>query len=129
MKQPLASALAAQEVSGLDYDSRRIAPGYLFFAFSGTRADGHAFAASAMERGAIAVVSQEAPGESGAFNEFADRWIQVEHGRHALALASRNFYSKPDERIGAHRHHRNQRQNHDRLLIDSILRAAGHLRR
>ncbi len=40
LKQPLAPALAAQEASGLDYDSRRVEPGYLFFAFPGARADG-----------------------------------------------------------------------------------------
>ncbi len=126
LKQPLAPALAMQEASGLDYDSRRIAPGYLFFAFSGTRADGHAFAAGALERGAIAVVSEETPGESGALNKFADRWIQVEHGRHALALASRNFYRKPDERIGLTGITGTNGKTTTGFLIDSVLRAAGH---
>ena len=32
--------------------------------------------------------------------ELAARWIEVEHGRQALALAARNFYGKPDERLG-----------------------------
>ena len=95
LKHPLTPALAAQEVSGIDYDSRRIEPGFLFFAFSGARADGRAFAPGALERGALAVA-----GESEAPAELADRWIQVEHGRQALALASRNFYRKPDERLG-----------------------------
>ena len=45
LKQPLAPELARQEVSGLDYDSRRVEPGFLFFAFPGARADGRAFAA------------------------------------------------------------------------------------
>ena len=36
LKQPLTPTLAAQEARGLDYDSRRIAPGYLFFAFPGS---------------------------------------------------------------------------------------------
>ena len=31
---------------GLDYDSRRVQPGYLFFAFPGSRADGRAVRAA-----------------------------------------------------------------------------------
>jgi UDP-N-acetylmuramoyl-L-alanyl-D-glutamate--2,6-diaminopimelate ligase len=121
LKHPLAPALAAKEVSGLDYDSRRIEPGFLFFAFSGARVDGRSFAASALERGALAVA-----GESEASAEFTDRWIQVDHGRQALALASRNFYSKPDERLGLTGITGTNGKTTTGFLIDSVLRAAGH---
>src|SRR5579884_3043681 len=94
LKQALAPALAALEVRGLDYDSRRIEPGFLFFAFPGAKTDGRVFAAGALERGAIAVAS-----ESEAPPGFEERWIPLVHGRRALALASRNFYDKPDERL------------------------------
>ena len=70
--------------------------GFLFFAFPGSRADGRQFAEDALARGAVAVAS-----ESGRPPErWAARWIQVEHGRQALALAARNYYGKPDERLG-----------------------------
>jgi UDP-N-acetylmuramoyl-L-alanyl-D-glutamate--2,6-diaminopimelate ligase len=121
LKQPLAPALAAEAVSGLDYDSRRIEPGFLFFAFPGTRADGRAFAANAVERGAVAVA-----GESETPAEFANRWIQLEHGRQALALASRNFYGKPDERLGLTGITGTNGKTTTGFLIDSVLRAAGH---
>ena len=65
-------------------------PGYLFFAFPGAHADGRQFAQDALARGAVAVAS-----ESAAPEDLAARWIQVDHGRQALALASRNFYGKP----------------------------------
>lgn len=121
LKQPLAPELAAKEVSGLDYDSRHVEPGFLFFAFCGALLDGRAFAPSALERGALAVA-----GESEAPAEFADRWIQVEHGRQALALASRNFYQKPDERLGLTGITGTNGKTTTGFLIDSVLRAAGH---
>src|SRR5579871_5391014 len=94
LRTELPPPLAQMPVSGLDYDSRRVAPGYLFFAFPGSRVDGREFAAQAMAKGAVAVVT-EMPERAG----FSSPWIAVEHGRHALAIASKNFYGKLDERI------------------------------
>ena len=44
------------EISSLAYDSRTVAPGALFFCVSGLRSDGHAHAATAIERGAVGLV-------------------------------------------------------------------------
>ena len=52
---------------------------------------------------------------SGPPDALAAPWIQVEHGRQALALAARNFYGKPDERLGLTGHHGDQRQDHHRV--------------
>jgi UDP-N-acetylmuramoyl-L-alanyl-D-glutamate--2,6-diaminopimelate ligase len=120
LKQPLAPQLAEVEVAGLDYDSRRIGEDYLFFAFPGAREDGRRFAAGAVERGALGVVS-----ESAAPQDLPAPWIQVEHGRQALALASRNFYGKPDERIGLTGITGTNGKTTTGFLIDSVLRAAG----
>ena len=54
LKSEIPPSLAQTEVNGLDYDSRRVQPGFLFFAFPGARADGRAFANSAREKGAVA---------------------------------------------------------------------------
>ncbi|MDR2313012.1 MAG: UDP-N-acetylmuramyl-tripeptide synthetase [Spirochaetaceae bacterium] len=45
-------------VSGLEYDSRRIKPGDLYFALPGLHTDGHGFIAGALEKGAVAVIHQ-----------------------------------------------------------------------
>jgi UDP-N-acetylmuramoyl-L-alanyl-D-glutamate--2,6-diaminopimelate ligase len=120
LKQPLAPQLDDTEAAGLDYDSRRIEKDFLFFAFAGARADGREFANDALARGAVAVA-----GESDAPEDLRPRWIQLEHGRQALALASRNFYGKPDERLGLTGITGTNGKTTTGFLIDSVLRAAG----
>jgi UDP-N-acetylmuramoyl-L-alanyl-D-glutamate--2,6-diaminopimelate ligase len=121
LKQPMSPELAGAQVSGLAYDSRRVNPGDLFFAFTGSRADGRQFAQDALARGAVAVAA-----ESPAPEDLAARWLQVEHGRQALAVAARNFYGKPDERLGLTGITGTNGKTTTAYLIDSILRAAGH---
>jgi UDP-N-acetylmuramoyl-L-alanyl-D-glutamate--2,6-diaminopimelate ligase len=50
---------AALEISGITADSRCVAPGYLFAALPGSRADGRTFIAEAVSRGAAAVLAPE----------------------------------------------------------------------
>ena len=72
------------EVNGLAYDSRKVeAQDILFFAFAGAKADGAQFANAAVANGAIAVVSDRPRPP-----DFSRPWIQVVHGRQALATAS-----------------------------------------
>jgi UDP-N-acetylmuramoyl-L-alanyl-D-glutamate--2,6-diaminopimelate ligase len=117
LKSEIPAELEEAQVNGLDYDSRRVGPGFLFFAFSGAKADGRAFAAAAIARGAMAIVS-ELPSPV----EFSGQWIQVEHGRCALALAARNFYGQSVEITGITG---TNGKTTEGFLIDSILRAAG----
>jgi UDP-N-acetylmuramoyl-L-alanyl-D-glutamate--2,6-diaminopimelate ligase len=120
LQSVLPPALAQTPIQGLDYDSRRVAPGFLFFAFPGSRADGREFAGQAAANGAIAIVS-----ESAAPQETPVPWIQVEHGRHALAVASKNFYGGIDERIPLVGITGTNGKTTTSYLVDSILRAAG----
>jgi UDP-N-acetylmuramoyl-L-alanyl-D-glutamate--2,6-diaminopimelate ligase len=117
LKSELPTQLAQKEISGLDYDSRRVQAGFLFFAFPGAKADGRVFANSALEKGAAAVVS-----ELSAPHDFEGPWIQVEHGRHALALASRNFYHQNVTLTGITGTNGKTTTGY---LIDSVLRASG----
>jgi UDP-N-acetylmuramoyl-L-alanyl-D-glutamate--2,6-diaminopimelate ligase len=118
----MAPELAAVDVGGLAYDSRRVQPGDLFFAFPGSRADGRQFAQDALARGAVAVAAESDPPP-----ELAARWIQVAHGRQALAVAARNFYGKPDEHLGLTGISGTNGKTTTAYLIDSVLRAAGHI--
>jgi UDP-N-acetylmuramyl tripeptide synthase len=49
-----------REIAGISYDSRRVAPGNLFVAIKGDQFDGHAFVEQAIDKGAIAVVCEDA---------------------------------------------------------------------
>lgn len=122
---PLRSALlpsaGALEVSGLDYDSRRIKPGFLFFAFAGAKADGRSFAARALEAGAVAVVS-ELPAPEG----FEGVWIQVEHGRAALSATSRRFYHAPDQSVDLIGVTGTNGKTTSVYCVDAMLRHLGH---
>jgi UDP-N-acetylmuramoyl-L-alanyl-D-glutamate--2,6-diaminopimelate ligase len=121
LAQPLSPELARIEITGLEYDSRRVANGFLFFAFPGAKADGRQFAADALAHGAAAVVAEtEAPAE------LARRWIRVKHGRETLSLAARNFYGKPDERLRITGITGTNGKTTTSYLLDSILRTAGH---
>jgi UDP-N-acetylmuramoyl-L-alanyl-D-glutamate--2,6-diaminopimelate ligase len=120
LRSQLPAGLSGAEVRGMDYDSRRVEPEFLFFAFPGARVDGREFAAQAMEKGALAVLSErEAPAG------FAAPWIQVEHGRQALALAAKTFYGNLDERLQLTGITGTNGKTTTSYLIDSILRAAG----
>jgi UDP-N-acetylmuramoyl-L-alanyl-D-glutamate--2,6-diaminopimelate ligase len=119
LKADLPRDLAVFAVKGIEYDSRRVGEGYLFFAFEGQHADGRRFAADAIRRGAVAVVSQSARPA-----EFSGAWIEVEHGRRALALAARNFYGKPDERVAVTGITGTNGKTTTGFLVDAVLRAA-----
>ncbi len=120
LSEPLPPELAQTAVTGLAYDSRRVTPGVLFFAFPGSKADGRQFATDALARGAVAIAS-----ESPAPTDLAARWIQVDHGRKALATAARNFFGRPDERLGLTGITGTNGKTTTAYLIDSVLRAAG----
>src|SRR5690606_9842706 len=77
------------DITGLSSDSRRVAPGHLFFALPGVKADGAAFIADAINRGAVGVVAKQG-------TVTADVGVpvtEVDDPRRALALASARFYT------------------------------------
>ncbi len=112
--------VAGLPVMDLEYDSRRVQPGALFFAFQGQRADGRAFAQEAMNRGAVAVVSELPPPEG-----VNAPWIRVGHARQALALAARRLYAAPDERLVVTGITGTNGKTTVAWLVDSILKTAG----
>jgi UDP-N-acetylmuramoyl-L-alanyl-D-glutamate--2,6-diaminopimelate ligase len=120
LKSTIPPSLAQTTILGLEYDSRRVQPDYAFFAFPGAKADGRAFAAQAAEKGAVVTVS-ELPSPEG----WTGPWIQVGHGRHALALAARTFYGNPDEKLALIGITGTNGKTTTAFLIDSVLRAAG----
>jgi UDP-N-acetylmuramoyl-L-alanyl-D-glutamate--2,6-diaminopimelate ligase len=52
------AAELTQDVNGVTADSRKVAPGFAFFAVPGSTADGLAYAEEAIARGAVAVIAE-----------------------------------------------------------------------
>jgi UDP-N-acetylmuramoyl-L-alanyl-D-glutamate--2,6-diaminopimelate ligase len=72
-------------------DSREVEPGTVFFALPGVKADGHAFAAEAARRGAVAVVA-ERPVECA-----PALLLLAPSARRAMAVAAANLYGRPGD--------------------------------
>ncbi len=47
------------EISGITVDSREVKPGYAFICIKGAKSDGHKFAKSAVDSGAVVVIAEE----------------------------------------------------------------------
>ena len=87
---------AAAEVTGLAVDSRVVKVGDLFFALSGTKADGARFIDAAIAAGAVAVAGDHPPA-SGCRVPF----VVTSNPRRALALAAARFFPKQPSTIAA----------------------------
>lgn len=84
------------EIADVVYDSRKAAPATAFVALKGYAADGHKFAASAVEKGAAALVISDGLD----FDVPADvAVVRVEDTRYALALMSAALFGYPAEEL------------------------------
>ena len=81
-------------VTAVTYDSRQAGPGAVFVALRGVNADGASFARDALNRGAVAVVS-----EVSAPSGVTQPWIQVPDARLSLAALSATLYEHPSEEL------------------------------
>jgi len=109
------------EISGVEYDSRRVKPGDCFVAMRGETTDGNRYIDAAIANGTAAVVTdsaQEKPRPGVA-------WAQVPHGRRALARISANFYRRPAEKLRITGITGTNGKTTTSFLIESILHAAG----
>ncbi|MDR1143931.1 MAG: UDP-N-acetylmuramyl-tripeptide synthetase, partial [Spirochaetaceae bacterium] len=85
-------------ITGLEYDSRRVKPGDLYFALPGLHADGHAFIADALSRGAAAVIHQ-APLPVQPEKTAGPVFIRVADSRFAMSPVAAAFYGFPAEKL------------------------------
>ena len=109
-------------VSGIAANSKDVRPGDVFFCVPGFVADGHDFAADAVKRGAVALVtSRDVRG--------LDDTVQVcvADSRVALAAASVRFFGAPSEHLDVIGVTGTNGKTTTVHLIDSIMRAAGHV--
>ncbi|MBO7312908.1 MAG: UDP-N-acetylmuramoyl-L-alanyl-D-glutamate--2,6-diaminopimelate ligase, partial [Alistipes sp.] len=83
------------EITGLEYDSRRVGENSCFFAVVGGANDGHNYIESAIEQGARAIVCQRLPR-----NRKEDvAYVLVEDSNIAMATMAAAFYDYPSEEL------------------------------
>lgn len=88
------------DVTGIEYDSRRVVPGALFVAMQGGTTDGNRYIASAIDRGASAVVTDSAMTFQGAAVKYPQIVLaEVAHGRSALAGIAANYFRHPEKTL------------------------------
>ena len=81
------------EIDGLDYDSRSVKHGSLFFCVPGFETDGHKFAKGAVDNGAVAVVVNHI------LDDIDVPQIVVEDIRKTMAAAAVNYYGHPSSKM------------------------------
>lgn len=94
LARPAVSGDLDAEITGITYDSRRAAPGLVFVALRGGKADGHAFTGQAAAAGASAIVAETAPPP-----EHRAAWIHVPDSRAALATMAARFHGDPSQHL------------------------------
>jgi UDP-N-acetylmuramoyl-L-alanyl-D-glutamate--2,6-diaminopimelate ligase len=110
------------EVEQVAVDSRRVRARGLFFAVQGSKADGNAFVADAMARGAIAIASE---GPAPPSLPPAVAWIPIREPRKTLATVAANFYSHPAKALQLVSVTGTNGKTTTTSLIDSIVKASG----
>lgn len=106
------------EIRSVHYRSQLVGPGGLFVAIPGHAADGHAFIADAVARGAVAVVA-ERPVDIGV------PCVRVADSRRALAQISAGFYQDPSTALRIIGITGTNGKTTTTYLVESMLIAAG----
>jgi UDP-N-acetylmuramoyl-L-alanyl-D-glutamate--2,6-diaminopimelate ligase len=109
-------------IQGMACDSRKVVPGYLFFALHGVKEDGNQYVRDAIARGAAAVAS-EGPAPIDLPANVA--WIRIPNSRKSLALAAANFFAHPANALQLIAVTGTNGKTTTTSLIDAVLRVGG----
>lgn len=82
-------------VSGIEFDSRKVAAGSVFVAVKGYKTDGHDYISQAVKAGAAAIICGKLPDNA----EGDVCWIVTDDSAAALGVAASNFYGKPSHSL------------------------------
>ncbi|MCL2832742.1 MAG: UDP-N-acetylmuramoyl-L-alanyl-D-glutamate--2,6-diaminopimelate ligase [Treponema sp.] len=87
-------------ITGMEYDSRKVKAGDLFFAFPGLHTDGTKYIEGALKNGALAIVHND-EFIPGAFDStFPDAvYIKVRDSRYAMSAMADSFYDHPSRHL------------------------------
>ncbi|HXA55239.1 MAG TPA: UDP-N-acetylmuramoyl-L-alanyl-D-glutamate--2,6-diaminopimelate ligase [Solirubrobacteraceae bacterium] len=110
---------AAVKIESLAYDSRKVAPGALFFCVPGERSDGHDHAAAAVANGAAALVVERPLG-------LGVPEAVVASARAAMGPAAARFYGDPTATLQVVGVTGTNGKTTTAFLVRALLQASGH---
>ena len=97
-----ASGDSDRDITGMEYDSRRVRPGSVFVAMKGGTTDGNRYVDKALAAGALGIITDSGHSFDHLLVYDAGRPVlEVEHGRRALAQASAAFFGHPERKLSA----------------------------
>jgi UDP-N-acetylmuramoyl-L-alanyl-D-glutamate--2,6-diaminopimelate ligase len=115
------------ELTDVHLDSRRVAPGHLFCALPGHRVDGLEFAASALERGAVALLAPtEAEARARALAGSVPLWLH-DAARRTAGEAADLVHGSPSEKLTTFAVTGTNGKTTVAHILAHLLRAAGHV--
>jgi UDP-N-acetylmuramoyl-L-alanyl-D-glutamate--2,6-diaminopimelate ligase len=114
------------EITGVEYDSRRIHPGLLFVAMRGAVTDGNRFIEAAIANGAAAIFTDSpvAYASLAATHPQTPRLL-VDHGRTALAEAASALFGHPERELHSTGVTGTNGKTTTAFLIEALLQRAG----
>ncbi|MBO4658959.1 MAG: UDP-N-acetylmuramoyl-L-alanyl-D-glutamate--2,6-diaminopimelate ligase [Prevotella sp.] len=83
------------EITGVDIDSRQVAPGHLFVAIKGTQVDGHQFITKAIDAGATAVMCEQLPEQT----ITGVTYVVVESTEASVGKVATMFFGNPSHHL------------------------------
>jgi UDP-N-acetylmuramoyl-L-alanyl-D-glutamate--2,6-diaminopimelate ligase len=107
------------EIADLAYDSRKVAPGTLFFCVPGEKVDGHEFADSAVEAGAVGLVVERRLAEAEVTQ------LVVPDARVAMAPMAARFFGEPTKELKVAGITGTNGKTTTAFLLREVLEAAG----
>jgi len=110
-----------QKITGIAYSSQKVKHGFLFAALKGEKHDGFDFIPHALEKGAMAVLSERKRPEG-----FKKTWVKADDARLALALISSEFFNHPSCKLGIIGVTGTKGKTTVTYLLEKILKTAGH---
>jgi len=120
-----AGGASSEDVTGIEYDSRKVRAGSVFVAMKGGSTDGNRYVEKAIAAGALGIITDSAQKfDHLLVFEAGLPILEVEHGRRALAEASAVFFGHPERKLSATGITGTNGKTTTAFLIEALLNAA-----